>query len=157
LSTVDVAAGRQNRAGRQPTATLGLALSDDEVDYLLDIFTKAGRNPTDGRTDDVRPGQFRITAATQIFNASWVIDGEKEGQDAVRHDSARRIRPTRRARSWPIATNASIIEGATIQLFYPDADRGYSYKEELTQILTKVETQHNHPTAISPLPGCVDR
>ena len=50
------------------------------------------------------------------------------------------------------ADNASIIEGATIQRFYPDADRGYSYKEELTHILTKVET-HNHPTAISPFPG----
>ncbi len=50
------------------------------------------------------------------------------------------------------ADNASIIEGATIQRFYPDADRGYCYKEELTHILTKVET-HNHPTAISPFPG----
>jgi phosphoribosylformylglycinamidine synthase len=49
--------------------------------------------------------------------------------------------------------NASVIEGATIQRFYPDADRGYGqYKEELTHILTKVET-HNHPTAISPFPG----
>jgi phosphoribosylformylglycinamidine synthase len=51
------------------------------------------------------------------------------------------------------ADNSSIIEGASIQRFYPDADRGYySYKEELTHILTKVET-HNHPTAISPFPG----
>jgi phosphoribosylformylglycinamidine synthase len=87
----------------------------------------------------------------KIFNASWVIDGEQKDKTLfgmIRETHAAAPQGTVMA----YADNASIIEGATIQRFYPDADRGYSYKEELTHILTKVET-HNHPTAISPFPG----
>ena len=153
LSTVDVLKGGKT-ALVEANATLGLALSDDEVDYLLDIFTKAddgkGRNPT-----DVELMMFAQANSEhcrhKIFNASWVIDGEKKDKTLfgmIRETHAAAPQGTIMA----YADNASIIEGATIQRFYPDADRGYSYKEELTHILTKVET-HNHPTAISPFPG----
>ncbi len=149
LSTVDVLAGGK-AALVAANGTLGLALSDDEIDYLLDIFTKAGRNPT-----DVELMMFAQANSEhcrhKIFNASWVIDGEQKNKTLfgmIRETHAAAPQGTIMA----YADNASIIEGATIQRFYPDADRGYSYKEELTHILTKVET-HNHPTAISPFPG----
>ncbi len=149
LATVDVLQGGKT-ALVDANATLGLALSDDEVDYLLDIFTQAGRNPT-----DVELMMFAQANSEhcrhKIFNASWVIDGEKKDKTLfgmIRETHAANPQGTVMA----YADNASIIEGATIPRFYPDADRGYSYKEELTHILTKVET-HNHPTAISPFPG----
>ncbi len=149
LNTVDVLKGGKT-ALVDANASLGLALSDDEIDYLLDVFTKAGRNPT-----DVELMMFAQANSEhcrhKIFNASWVIDGEQKDKTLfgmIRETHAANPQGTIMA----YADNASIIEGATIQRFYPDADRGYSYKEELTHILTKVET-HNHPTAISPFPG----
>ncbi len=149
LSTVDVLTGGK-AALVAANGTLGLALSDDEVDYLLDIFTKAGRNPT-----DVELMMFAQANSEhcrhKIFNASWIIDGQAKDKTLFGM-----IRETHQAHPQgtvlAYADNASIIEGATIPRFYPDADRGYSYKDELTHILTKVET-HNHPTAISPFPG----
>ncbi|GAB1368981.1 hypothetical protein MASR1M42_15320 [Azonexus hydrophilus] len=76
LATVDVLQGGKT-ALVDANATLGLALSDDEVDYLLDIFTQAGRNPT-----DVELMMFAQANSEhcrhKIFNASWVIDGEKK-------------------------------------------------------------------------------
>eukprot|EP00825_Cyclidium_porcatum_P039347 TRINITY_DN4749_c0_g1_i1.p1 TRINITY_DN4749_c0_g1~~TRINITY_DN4749_c0_g1_i1.p1 ORF type:complete len:554 (-),score=119.00 TRINITY_DN4749_c0_g1_i1:176-1837(-) len=149
LNTVDVLAGGK-AALVEANGSLGLALSDDEIDYLLDVFTKAGRNPT-----DVELMMFAQANSEhcrhKIFNASWVIDGQAKDKTLfgmIRETHAAAPQGTVMA----YADNASIIEGATIQRFYPDADRGYSYKEELTHILTKVET-HNHPTAISPFPG----
>ncbi len=149
LATVDVQKGGKT-ALVEANGSLGLALSDDEIDYLLDVFTKAGRNPT-----DVELMMFAQANSEhcrhKIFNASWVIDGQAKDKTLfgmIRETHAAAPQGTVMA----YADNASIIEGATIQRFYPDADRGYSYKEELTHILTKVET-HNHPTAISPFPG----
>jgi phosphoribosylformylglycinamidine synthase len=149
LATVDVLNGGKS-ALIEANAALGLALSDDEIDYLVDVFAKAGRNPT-----DVELMMFAQANSEhcrhKIFNASWVIDGEAKDKTLfgmIRETHAAHPQGTVMA----YADNSSIIEGATIQRFYPDADRGYSYKEELTHILTKVET-HNHPTAISPFPG----
>ncbi|WP_265942712.1 phosphoribosylformylglycinamidine synthase [Dechloromonas sp. A34] len=149
LNTVDVLKGGK-AALVEANGLLGLALSDDEIDYLLDIFNKAGRNPT-----DVELMMFAQANSEhcrhKIFNASWVIDGQAKDKTLfgmIRETHAANPQGTVMA----YADNASIIEGATINRFYPDADRGYSYKEELTHILTKVET-HNHPTAISPFPG----
>ena len=149
LATVDVLQGGKT-ALVDANATLGLALSDDEVDYLLDIFTQAGRNPTDVELMMFAQANSEHSRH-KIFNASWVIEGEKKDKTLfgmIRETHAANPQGTVMA----YADNASIIEGATIPRFYPDADRGYSYKEELTHILTKVET-HNHPTAISPFPG----
>ncbi len=149
LATVDVLQGGKT-ALIEANGAFGLALSDDEIDYLLDIFTRAGRNPTD--VELVMFAQANSEHCRhKIFNASWVIDGEQKEKTLfgmIRETHAANPQGTVMA----YADNASIIEGATIPRFYPDADRGYSYKEELTHILTKVET-HNHPTAISPFPG----
>ncbi len=149
LNSIDLLAdGRQ--ALVEANGALGLALSEDEIDYLLDIFTKARRNPT-----DVELMMFAQANSEhcrhKIFNAAWVIDGEARDKTLFGM-----IRETHQAHPqgtvMAYADNSSIIEGATIPRFYPDADGTYRYREEMTHILTKVET-HNHPTAISPFPG----
>ncbi|MFP5409386.1 MAG: phosphoribosylformylglycinamidine synthase [Gammaproteobacteria bacterium] len=129
---------------------LGLALSDDEVDYLVGNFSRIGRNPT-----DVELMMFAQANSEhcrhKIFNASWVIDGAEQAKSLFGM-----IRDTHAAH--PAGTvvaysdNSSVIEGATIDRFYPRGDGTYAYSTELTHVLMKVET-HNHPTAISPFPG----
>jgi phosphoribosylformylglycinamidine synthase len=149
LTTVGVLAG--GRAALVAANTeLGLALSDDEIDYLVDNFTRMQRDPT-----DVELMMFAQANSEhcrhKIFNADWVIDGQAMGKTLFGM-----IRETHKAHPHgtvvAYSDNASIIEGAEGDRLYPDADGRWSYHRELTHILTKVET-HNHPTAISPFPG----
>lgn len=140
---------------------LGLALSDDEIDYLVDAFRRLGRDPT-----DVELMMFAQANSEhcrhKIFNARWTIDGQ--AQDATLFGM---IRATHAAapRGTVVAysDNAAVLEGRRVQRFYPrstylGADGGgalgvdYGSAEELTHTLFKVET-HNHPTAIAPFPG----
>ena len=129
---------------------LGLALSEDEIDYLVDNFTRMGRNPT-----DVELMMFAQANSEhcrhKIFNADWVIDGrpmEKTLFGMIRETHKAHPEGTVVAYS----DNASVIEGAAVDKLYPDADGAWRFRNELTHILAKVET-HNHPTAISPFPG----
>ncbi|MCX8145621.1 MAG: phosphoribosylformylglycinamidine synthase [Azovibrio sp.] len=149
LTCVDVLAGGRP-ALVAANASLGLALSEDEIDYLMQIFTAAGRNPT-----DVELMMFAQANSEhcrhKIFNAAWVIDGEPK--EATLFSM---IRATHKAHPHgtvvAYADNAAVIEGERIARFYPDAQGRYAYHEELTHLIAKVET-HNHPTAISPFPG----
>jgi len=149
LTAIDVMAGGR-AALEAANRDLGLALSDDEVEYLVDNFTRIGRNPT-----DVELMMFAQANSEhcrhKIFNAAWVIDGAAQAKSLFGM-----IRDTHAAH--PAGTvvaysdNSSVIEGAQIDRFYPRADGSYAYSSELTHVLMKVET-HNHPTAISPFPG----
>ncbi|WP_305908100.1 phosphoribosylformylglycinamidine synthase [Methylomarinum sp. Ch1-1] len=130
---------------------LGLALSDDEIDYLTDSFSRLGRNPT-----DVELMMFAQANSEhcrhKIFNASWTIDGVDQAQSLFRM-----IRNTAEQSPAGILSaysdNASVVEGSRGQVFVRDAASGeYGYVEEQAHLLMKVET-HNHPTAISPHPG----
>jgi len=149
LTSVDVLSGGR-AALVEANGRLGLALSEDEIDYLVDIFGKVQRNPS-----DVELMMFAQANSEhcrhKIFNASWVIDGNTK-----RETLFGMIRETHKAHPEgtvvAYSDNASIIEGATIPRFYPDARGRYGYHQETTHILMKVET-HNHPTAISPFPG----
>ena len=151
LAFIDIIRGGRN-ALTDANLALGLALSDDEIDYLLDAFTHAGRNPT-----DVELMMFAQANSEhcrhKIFNADWTIDGEPQQRSLfsmIKHTHQQQPKGTVVA----YADNASIIEGAMAMRFYPRAGQGMVYQpsEELTHILMKVET-HNHPTAISPFPG----
>ncbi|MEW5770242.1 MAG: phosphoribosylformylglycinamidine synthase [Pseudomonadota bacterium] len=153
FKTVDVLKGGKaqgKRALNKANKDWGLALSDDEIDYLVDNFTKAGRNPT-----DVELMMFAQANSEhcrhKIFNADWIVDGEKQAESLfgmIRH--THKVRPQGTLSAY--SDNASVIEGATIGRFYQDAKGVYGYHTEPTHILMKVET-HNHPTAISPFPG----
>ncbi len=149
LATVDVLAGGR-AALEAANRSLGLALSDDELDYLIDNFSRIGRNPT-----DVELMMFAQANSEhcrhKIFNASWVIDGAAQAKSLfgmIRETHAAHPEGTVVAYS----DNSSVIAGAQIDRFYPRADGSYAYSSELTHVLMKVET-HNHPTAISPFPG----
>jgi phosphoribosylformylglycinamidine synthase len=149
LRTVDVLGGgidALTRANRE----MGLALSDDEIAYLAENFARIGRNPT-----DVELMMFAQANSEhcrhKIFNADWIIDGKPEPNTLfgmIRTTHARHPEGTVVAYS----DNSSVIEGADVRRFYPDAEGQYGYRDERTHILMKVET-HNHPTAISPYPG----
>jgi phosphoribosylformylglycinamidine synthase len=149
LTTVDILAGGR-AALVAANGELGLALSEDEIDYLVDNFAKLKRNPT-----DVELMMFAQANSEhcrhKIFNATWTVDGQDQPLSLFGM-----IRETHKAHPEgtvvAYSDNASVIEGATIKRFVPGAGGKYGYVEEKTHILAKVET-HNHPTAISPFPG----
>ena len=149
LASIDLQGGGRT-ALMAANVELGLALSEDEIDYLMENFGRLGRNPT-----DVELMMFAQANSEhcrhKIFNASWTVDGVDQPLSLFGM-----IRETHKAHPEgtvvAYSDNAAVIEGATIRRFYPRADRGYAYSEETTHILAKVET-HNHPTAISPFPG----
>ena len=150
LAVVDVLAG-----GREALAaanrSLGLALADDEIDYLVDSFTRLGRNPT-----DVELMMFAQANSEhcrhKIFNASWTIDGEQQS-----HTLFGMIRNTNECGGQNVLSaysdNAAVVRGHSAGRFYPDPASGeYGFSIEDIHLLMKVET-HNHPTAIAPFPG----
>ena len=149
FQSVDVLKGGR-KALEKANAEWGLALSADEIDYLVKNFKAVKRNPT-----DVELMMFAQANSEhcrhKIFNAEWVIDGRKQDESLfamIRHTHQARPQGTLSAYS----DNASVIEGARIGRFYPDAKGVYGFHVEPTHILMKVET-HNHPTAIAPFPG----
>ncbi|HXV08247.1 MAG TPA: phosphoribosylformylglycinamidine synthase [Burkholderiales bacterium] len=149
LAEVDVL-HRGAHALADANRSMGLALSDDEIAYLGDYFTRIRRNPT-----DVELMMFAQANSEhcrhKIFNADWVIDGVAQPESLfrmIKHTHAQHPAGTLVA----YADNAAVMEGARVVRFYPRADGVYRAAEEDVHILMKVET-HNHPTAISPFPG----
>ena len=132
-------------------ADLGLALSDDEIDYLVRCYGELGRDPTDAELMMFAQANSEH-CRHKIFNASWVIDGEARDQRLFSMIKS----TTEKTPAGVISAysdNAAVIEGWEGNRLMPDPEsREYSYAEEPVHILMKVET-HNHPTAISPFPG----
>ncbi|WP_434130560.1 phosphoribosylformylglycinamidine synthase [Methylocaldum sp. GT1BB] len=130
---------------------LGLALSEDELDYLVESFTALRRNPS-----DVELMMFAQANSEhcrhKIFNANWRIDGETRSETLFGM-----IRNTTEQSPEGVLSayrdNAAVVRGSTANVFLRDTETlEYSYREEPVHILMKVET-HNHPTAVSPHPG----
>ena len=153
LRTVPVGQGGREALARA-NAEMGLALSDDEVDYLLTAFREAGRDPT-----DVELMMFAQANSEhcrhKIFNADWTVDGEPRERSLfglIRKTHAANPAGTVVA----YADNAAVLDGGGIaSRFIPvqDGQNGrYVWRDVPLHALLKVET-HNHPTAISPFPG----
>jgi phosphoribosylformylglycinamidine synthase len=150
MAQVDVLAGGRTALVAANTG-FGLALAEDEIDYLVDAFTRLGRNPS-----DVELMMFAQANSEhcrhKIFNAAFTIDGKAQPQSLfsmIRHTEKQNPQHTVIA----YADNASVMEGATIERFIPaNGSQSYQKDSALTHVLMKVET-HNHPTAISPFPG----
>jgi phosphoribosylformylglycinamidine synthase len=130
---------------------LGLALAEDEIDYLLAAFTKLGRDPS-----DVELMMFAQANSEhcrhKIFNATWEIDGSAKAKSLFQM-----IKNTYELHSAGILSaykdNAAVITGTRGGRFYSDPRTNeYAAHDEDIHLLCKVET-HNHPTAISPYPG----
>jgi len=150
LQTIDILQAGKT-ALTDANREFGLALADDEIDYLYEAYADLKRNPT-----DVELMMFAQVNSEhcrhKIFNADWVIDGtpqpkslfkmikntyEKGGQDVLSAYS----------------DNAAVIRGPKAGRFFNDPASGtYAYRQEPVHSVIKVET-HNHPTAIAPVPG----
>lgn len=151
FSTVDVLGGGKEALVKANTE-MGLALSADEIDYLVENYQALNRNPS-----DVELMMFAQANSEhcrhKIFNADFILNGEKQPKSLFGM-----IRDTHNAHPEGTVVaykdNSSVIEGAKIERFYPNAaeNQGYRFHEEDTHIIMKVET-HNHPTAIAPFAG----
>lgn len=150
LKTIDVLAKGKD-ALVKANIEMGLALADDEVDYLVDAFNRLARNPT-----DVELYMFAQANSEhcrhKIFNADWIIDGKAQDKSLFKMIK-NTFEQTPDYVMSAYKDNAAVMEGSVAGRFYPDAEKGhYHYHQEPVHILMKVET-HNHPTAISPWPG----
>ncbi len=150
LQHVDVVAmGRE--ALVRANDDLGLALADDEIDYLLTAFRELGRNPT-----DVELMMFAQANSEhcrhKIFRAKFVVDGTAKDRslfEMIQNTYAQHPEGVLSAYS----DNAAVLTGRVANRFFPDPNTGeYVPHHENSPIIFKVET-HNHPTAISPYPG----
>lgn len=153
LEAIDVL-GKGRLALEEANRDMGLALAEDEIDYLLDAFTKAQRNPT-----DVELMMFAQANSEhcrhKIFNAEWTIDGVKQDKSLFQMiKNTHQLQPKGTVVAY--SDNSAIMEGSAAMRFFPqqgeDGVQEYKPMTELTHTLMKVET-HNHPTAISPFPG----
>ncbi|HUH30169.1 MAG TPA: phosphoribosylformylglycinamidine synthase, partial [Rhodanobacter sp.] len=132
-------------------ARLGLALADDEIEYLAARYAELGRDPTDAEL-------FMFAQANsehcrhKVFNATWTVDGAAQEQTLfgmIKHTHQHSPAHTLSAYS----DNAAVIEGSVGARFFADpADGVWREHDERIDFAIKVET-HNHPTAIAPWPG----
>ena len=149
VKSVDIL-GEGRSALELANTQLGLALANDEIDYLVENFVKLGRNP-----NDVELMMFAQANSEhcrhKIFNADWTIDGEVQPKSLFKMiKNTFAVTPDGVLSAYK--DNAAVMEGYTAGRFFPEDDGVYSYHTEPMHILIKVET-HNHPTAISPYPG----
>ncbi|MDP1690835.1 MAG: phosphoribosylformylglycinamidine synthase [Burkholderiaceae bacterium] len=152
MAQVDIL-GRGVAALEAANRDWGLALSEDEIDYLAAAFKKLGRNPT-----DVELMMFAQANSEhcrhKIFNAEFVIDGKPQPLSMfgmIRHTEKTSPQKTLIAYN----DNAAVMQGGAIERWLPQGFTNaplYAAREEIAHVLMKVET-HNHPTAISPFPG----
>ena len=150
LNHVDIL-GQGKHALVEANQTQGLALSPDEIDYLVENFTALQRNPTDAELMMFAQANSEH-CRHKIFNADWVIDGQAQDTSLFQM-----IRHTHQQYPGQVISayhdNSAVITGFENPRFMADPqNHHYVYHSEKTAILMKVET-HNHPTAISPFPG----
>ena len=157
MESVDVLGGGRS-ALEQANAQWGLALAEDEIDYLVAAFTGLARNPT-----DVELMMFAQANSEhcrhKIFNAQFTIDGAAQDKSMfgmIRNTHA--LAPQHTVVAY--SDNASVMEGSPVAAFAARSAStprklgvdSYQKHSETHHVLMKVET-HNHPTAISPFPG----
>ena len=150
LSSVDIINGGRD-ALAVANSEMGLALAEDEIDYLYSNFTALGRNP-----NDIELYMFAQANSEhcrhKIFNADWTIDGVEQPKSLFKM-----IKNTfEQTPDYVLSAykdNAAVMEGSTAGRFFAQpGNHTYQYHHEDIHVLMKVET-HNHPTAISPYPG----
>ncbi|NKB97459.1 MAG: phosphoribosylformylglycinamidine synthase [Pseudomonadales bacterium] len=141
-----------NGALQAANTRLGLALSEDEIDYLVAAYLELGRDPT-----DVELMMFAQANSEhcrhKIFNADWFVDGDVQPKSLFKMIKNTHEQINGRGILSAYSDNAAVIEGHTDARLWIDPEtKRYQYQEEDIHILMKVET-HNHPTAIAPFPG----
>lgn len=130
---------------------MGLALSNEEINYFHNEFKKLHRDPTDAELMMFAQANSEH-CRHKIFNGRWIIDGQKKDISLFEM-----IKQTYKKNPNKVLSayhdNAAVMQGYTgLRFFANPNNRKYNYCKEDVNILMKVET-HNHPTAISPYPG----
>lgn len=150
MLTIDILKlGREGLA--KANKELGLALADDEIDYLVDAYKEIGRNPSD--VELMMFGQINSEHCRhKVFNADWYINDEKQPKSLFKMIKNTYEKGGENVLS-AYSDNAAVIKGETGGRFFADAKNNeYSAHKEPIHTVIKVET-HNHPTAIAPWPG----
>ncbi|WMW78491.1 phosphoribosylformylglycinamidine synthase [Flavobacterium sp. 20NA77.7] len=131
----------------------GLALSDEEVDYLNNLSTKLGRKLTDSEI-------FAFSQANsehcrhKIFNGTFIIDGEEQPTSLFKL-----IKKTSETHPNEIVSaykdNVAFVKGPKVTQFAPkSADKPDFYEEkEFDSVLSLKAETHNFPTTVEPFNG----
>ena len=135
----------------QANEHLGLALTEDEMDYLQVLFRQLGRDPSDAEL--MMYAQIHSEHCRhKLFNASWTIAGQAQPRTLFEMIANTCADSTADILS-AYKDNAAVIAGFCGSDFSPDPKTNqYEYTQQMMPVTIKVET-HNHPTAISPMPG----
>jgi len=131
----------------------GLALSEDEIDYLNSVAEKMGRKLTDGEVfgfSQVNSEHCRH----KIFNGTFVIDGVEQEMSLFQM-----IKKTSKENPNKIVSaykdNCSFVQGPVVEQFAPktqDKPDFFEVKDIETVLSLKAET-HNFPTTVEPFNG----
>jgi phosphoribosylformylglycinamidine synthase len=131
----------------------GLALSDEEIEYLEGVSKKIGRPLTDSEVfgfSQVNSEHCRH----KIFNGTFVIDGEEKPTSLFKM-----IKETSKQNPNDIVSaykdNVAFIKGPVVEQFAPkraDIPEYYQTKNFESVISLKAET-HNFPTTVEPFNG----
>lgn len=135
---------------KKANINLGLALSEIEIDYLIENFSKLKQNPK-----DIELMMFAQANSEhcrhKIFNAKWIIDNKSKEMslfDMIKNT----YKQNPRGLLSVYSDNSAVMDGYKGERFFVNKDLVYTSKTEQKAILMKVET-HNHPTAIAPHSG----
>ncbi len=131
----------------------GLALSNEEIDYLNEVSARIGRKLTDSEVfgfSQVNSEHCRH----KIFNGTFVIDGEEQPTSLFKL-----IKETSKQNPNDIVSaykdNVAFIKGPKVEQFAPktaDKPDYYETKDFESVISLKAET-HNFPTTVEPFNG----
>ncbi|HAZ02822.1 MAG TPA: phosphoribosylformylglycinamidine synthase, partial [Marinilabiliales bacterium] len=131
----------------------GLALSQEEIDYLNDVSKKLGRKLTDSEVfgfSQVNSEHCRH----KIFNGSFIIDGVEQEMSLFQM-----IKKTSKENPNTIISaykdNCSFVQGPVVEQFAPatqDKPDFFEVKDIETVLSLKAET-HNFPTTVEPFNG----
>ena len=131
----------------------GLAMSQDEIDYLESVSKKMGRKLTDSEVfgfSQVNSEHCRH----KIFNGKFIIDGEEKEMtlfQLIKKTST--VNPNSLISAYK--DNVAFIQGPIIEQFIPasgDKPDFYITKEIESVLSIKAET-HNFPTTVEPFNG----
>jgi phosphoribosylformylglycinamidine synthase len=131
----------------------GLALSDDEIEYLNSVSTAMGRPLTDSEVY----GFAQVNSEHcrhKIFNGTFVIDGkEMESSLFQMIKKTAKVNPNKIVSAYK--DNCSFVQGPVAEQFAPktqDKPDFFEVKDIETVLSLKAET-HNFPTTVEPFNG----
>ncbi len=149
LGEIDIISGGK-KALEDANTKYGFAISNDEIDYLLDFYNSINRNPTDAELMMFSQANSEH-CRHKIFNTNWQVDGE-EKEDSLFQLIKKTSKESPKNIISAYKDNAAIVEGVNTKRLSVNDDQAYEFIQEKINSTIKVET-HNHPTAISPFPG----